>query len=272
MQNRLVAVHVFDKALDPAGECEFFFLAGALIGHGDFHAMIQEGQFAQAFRQNFIMKFDVAEDFLAGQEMHLGAATLAFAGVLERGYGLAHTEFHLVHLAVATDGQAQPFRQRVDHGYTDAVQAAGNLVRVAVELATGMKFGHHHFGGGAFFLVFRMNIGRNAAAVVGHADRIVRMDDDGDFVAVTRQRFVDRVIDHLEYHVVQTGTVAGVADIHAGTFAYGLKSLEDLDTVAVVFVSGARFFVAHCFSFPCCFVGCLDPHRHHDITEIVAAR
>ena len=115
-----------------------------------------------------------------------------------------------------------------------------------------MQFRHHHFGCGSFFFVFRMNVRRNAAAIVRYADRIIRMDDDGNFVAMPGQCLINCVINNLENHVVQAGAVAGVSDIHAGTFAYSFKSLENFDAFTVVFVSGARFFVAHCFSFLCC--------------------
>jgi hypothetical protein len=36
---------------------------------------------------------------------------------------------------------------------------------------------------------------------------------------VTRQSFVNSVVDDLINHVVQTRPVVGVTDIHAGTFA-----------------------------------------------------
>jgi hypothetical protein len=42
---------------------------------------------------------------------------------------------------------------------------------------------------------------------------------------MTGQGFVDRVVHDLEDHVVQTGAVIGVADVHPGPFAYGIKAL-----------------------------------------------
>ena len=42
-------------------------------------------------------------------------------------------------------------------------------------------------------------------------------------------RLVDRVVDQLEDHVVQTRGVVGVADVHAGALAHRLEALEDLD-------------------------------------------
>ena len=147
MQHAFRAVHVFDETFDAAAERKFFFLARTLVGQGDFHAVVKEGQFAQAFGEDFIVEIDVAENFLARQVVHLGAAALAFAGHLQRRHGLTHAELHLMRPAVPADGQAQPFRQGVDHGHADAVQTTGNLVGIAVEFAAGMQLGHHHFGG-----------------------------------------------------------------------------------------------------------------------------
>jgi hypothetical protein len=91
----------------------------------------------------------------------------------------AVAETDLVDLAVAPDHQLQPDRKRVDHGHADAVQAAGDLVGVLVELAAGMQLRHDHFGRrNALALV---NVGRNAAAIVGDGHRPVGLS-----VTVTR--------------------------------------------------------------------------------------
>ena len=44
-------------------------------------------------------------------------------------------------------------------------------------------------------------------------------------VAVAGQRLVDGVVDDLEHHVVQTGAVIGVADVHAGALAHRIEAL-----------------------------------------------
>ena len=63
------------------------------------------------------------------------------------------------------------------------------------------------------------------------------MNDDPDLVAMAGQGFVDRVVDHLEDHVVQTGSIARVADVHARPFADRFQALQHLDAVGVVFVA-----------------------------------
>src|SRR5690606_30651564 len=108
-------------------------------------------------------------------------------------------------LAVAVDGQAQPFGQGVDARDAHAVQSAGHLVRVLVELATGVQFGHHDLGRAAVELVVLVDVGGNAAAVVCDGDRVVAVNGHDDLVAVTCQGFVDGVVDHFEYHVMQAG-------------------------------------------------------------------
>jgi hypothetical protein len=239
VQHVLAAVDVLDEALHAAGESERLFLAGALVGQDDRNAAVQEGELAQALGEDLVVVLDLAEDLGRGQEMHLRAALLALAGDLERRHCLAQAEFHLVQQPVAADREAQPFRERVHHGDAHAVQPAGNLVRVVVELAPGVKLGHHHLGTGAPFFVVRVQLGRYAPAVVHDADRVVGMDGDRDLVAEARQRLVHGVVDDLEYHVMQAGAVARVADIHPRPLAHGFQPLEDLDAARIVVVGGA---------------------------------
>jgi hypothetical protein len=56
----------------------------------------------------------------------------------------------------------------------------------------------------------------DAAAVVDDRHRVVGVDHDLDVVAVTRERLVDRVVEHLEHHVVEARAIGGVADVHPG--------------------------------------------------------
>jgi hypothetical protein len=64
---------------------------------------------------------------------------------------------------------------------------------------------------------------------------------------MARQSLIDRIVDDFIDHVVQARTVIGIADIHAGTLADGIKPLQDLDRFRIVFV--IRLF-AHGFVVP----------------------
>ncbi|MCY1427017.1 hypothetical protein D9M71_428470 [compost metagenome] len=88
-----------------------------------------------------------------------------------------------------------------------------------------------------------MHVYRNAATVVAHTDGFVRVDDDGDVIAVTGEGFVDRVVDHLEHHVVQAATIIGVANVHTGTLAYGIQPFQHFNAGGVV-----RLIFAHAFT------------------------
>ena len=138
----------------------------------------------------------------------------------------------LVDLAVAPDLQVERLRQRVHDRDADAVQTAGDLVAVVVELAAGVQHGQHDFRGRPAALVL---IDGNAAAVVDDGHRVVDVDRDVDLIAVAGQRLVDRVVDDLVDEVMQARR-AGRADVHRRPLAHGLEAFEDLDLVRAVVV------------------------------------
>ncbi len=94
-----------------------------------------------------------------------------------------------------------------------------------------------------------MDVDWNAATVVDDRHALVGVHDHLDLGAVTGQCFVDGVVDHLEHHVVQTGAVFGVADIHAGPFAHGIQALENGDAggIVTIFVGGHAGLHLRCF-------------------------
>ena len=111
------------------------------------------------------------------------------------------------------------------------MQAAGDLVAAAAELAAGVQDGQHdrHRGDA----LDRVDVDRDAAAVVDDLDAAVLQDRHDDAVAVAGQRLVDGVVDDLPDQVVQAALTGG-ADVHAGPLADRLEPLEDLDRGGVV--------------------------------------
>src|SRR5690348_3460214 len=114
------------------------------------------------------------------------------------------------------------------------MEAAGNLVGIGVELAAGVQHGHYNLGGGA--PLFRMHVHRNAAAVVAHTNRAIVVDGDDHLVAIAGQGLVNGVVHHLENHVMQSGTVIGVTDVHTGPLADGFQAFKDFDAAGIVIV------------------------------------
>ncbi|MDT4859281.1 hypothetical protein FQZ97_937830 [compost metagenome] len=138
----------------------------------------------------------------------------------------------LPYVATAAHGEQQMLGKGVDHRNADAVQSTGDLVGVVIELTAGMQHGHDDLGGGNTFLL--VDVHRDATTVVAHADGFIRVDGDGDIAAMPCQRFVNRVVDHLEHHVVQTAAIIGIADVHARSLAYGIQAFQDLNVIGVV--------------------------------------
>src|SRR5712692_2156089 len=115
------------------------------------------------------------------------------------------------------------FGKKVNHGNADAVQSAGNLVSVRVELATGVKFGHYDFGSGFLFLLHHVD--GNTAAVVYYCNGMVKMNSYFNGIAESRQSLVNGVIDHFVNQVMQA-QLAGGSDIHGRTLAHSIAPFQ----------------------------------------------
>ena len=223
----LVDVEVLDKRAQPAFVAEQFPLSGALIHQIDAYPGVEERQFAQPLGQYVPAEADAGESLLGRLEVNLGATGLGFADDGQRCLRDAVVIGLLPYLAAAADGHHQLLGKSIDHGNPDAMEPPRDLVAVVIELAAGVQHGHDHFRSGYPFLV---DIGRNTAAVVLNGDGLIGMNGDGDVGAVPGQRLVDRVVHHLEHHVVQTRSVVRVTDIHAGAFTHRIKAFQHLDT------------------------------------------
>jgi hypothetical protein len=109
----------------------------------------------------------IVEDFPIWGEPHCGPCPPRWfpfddlRGGLAPLIGLAEVE------AVPFDLDLQAFAQRVDHRGSHAVQAAGHLVGVVVELASGVKRGENHLQ--RAFAGLGMQVHWDAPAIV--ADR-----------------------------------------------------------------------------------------------------
>ena len=241
------------------------FVCGALVLELDENTGVEERKLAQAREQGVVVELgDLLEDLRVGQEVHFRAATArrteklhrrdedfgARDGILgrfsEAVLALAAFEFEETGFAVAAHDEAQPGRKRVHAGDADAVQAAGDLVAVVVELAAGMKFGQGDFRCAALGLVLVVPLdGRgNAAAVVHDGNRVVRVDGDLNLRGVACKSFVDGVVDNFINQMMKPGAVGGVADVHARTLANGFQALQNLDAVLVVGRRSGRLLIA----------------------------
>ena len=124
------------------------------------------------------------------------------------------------------DLHRQPFGQRVDDARAHAVQTAGDLIASAAELAARVQHGVDDLERGTARL--RLNVDRNAAAVIHNGDGVALVDRHLNFRAVARKRFVDGVIHNFIDEVMQAAHRRR-ADVHARALAHRLQSFEHLD-------------------------------------------
>ena len=132
----------------------------------------------------------------------------------------------LPHFVVASHSQDQLLRERVDHGYPYTVQAARHFVAVVIELTTGVQHGHDDLGCRDAFFV---SVYRNAATVVAYGDGLIGVDDNVDIGTVSREGFIDRVIDDFKDHMVEARAIVRITDIHTRTLTDCIKAFQYLN-------------------------------------------
>ena len=124
-------------------------------------------------------------------------------------------------MAITMNDQTQGFRQGIDNRHTDTMQAAGYLVGIVIKFSASMQHGHNNLGGRTSF--FRVDIHRDATTVIGNGHRLIAVQDNGNFLAITSQRFIDGIVNHLKHHMVQTGTIIRITDVHTRTLAHRIQ-------------------------------------------------
>ena len=120
----------------------------------------------------------------------------------------------------------QPLGKGVDDARADTVQTAGDLVASAAELAARVQHGVDDLKRRTARL--RLNVDRNAAAVIHNGDGVALVDRHLNFRAVARERLVDGVIHNFVDEVMQAAHRRR-ADVHARALAHRLQSFEHLD-------------------------------------------
>ena len=213
-----------------------FFTLKALILDRDAKARVQKCLLAHAGVQRFVGVFELFKHLGVGLERDGRARVVGRADDGHLLRDLAAGEFHLVDVAVFVDLHRQPFRQRVDNARADTVQTAGDLVASAAELAACVQHGVDDLERGTARL--RLNVDRNAAAVIHNGDGVALVDRHLNFRAVARKRFVDGVIHNFVDEVMQAAHRRR-ADVHARALAHRLKPLENLNfrgVVVIVFI------------------------------------
>jgi hypothetical protein len=212
-------------------------VAGPLVAEADLEAAVEERHHLEPLEQRLRAELGDLEDERIGPEADGGAGTALGRLAHHRQLGLelaAPLEVEVVALAVPVDLALEPRRERVHHGHADAVQAAGDLVALALELAARVELAEHRLDRGhALELGVGHLVDRDAAAVVDDLAPTVGEQRDLDVGRVPRHGLVDRVVDDLVHEVVEAAHT-GRTDVHAGALADVLEPLERRDRTGVV--------------------------------------
>ena len=241
MKGVLLRIHIGDIFANPAFvEIDLFmgftrFAEGlrALITKDDLDATVEVGELTQAARKGGVIKTDAAgEDLDIRLETHRRAGAARFTRFrLQAADRRAPFKALLMHLVLPVHRDFHPLREGVHHRHANTVQAARHLVTASAKLAAGMEHGEHRFQGA--LAGAGVNIGGDAAAVVGHPAGAIGLQGDHDVGAVARQGFIHRVIHHLVNQVVQTAGT-GAADVHPRALTHRLQTLKNLDLLGAV--------------------------------------
>ena len=204
MYRRLVLVEPCDEFLYAAVIAHYLRLlpALALILHRDGEAAVQECLLAQPCVQRLIVVYRVVEHLRVGLEAHGGTRSVRRSYDVYAFGDAAAGELHLIYFAVPVHLYLKPLGQSVDDRRADAMQTAGDLVAPAAELAARVQHGEHDLKRTLAGLL--LNIDRDAAAVIAHADDVALFYRHGDAGAEARQSLVDGVVDDLIHKVMQT--------------------------------------------------------------------
>ncbi len=222
MDRSFILVQILYERFDTAFIVEMIFTVVAFITQADRHAGVQERELTQALSQNVILEFSmIGERLHTWPETHGCTGRFGVTNHFQRELRYAMRVGLLVNFTFTADNQFQFLRQGVNHGNTHAVQTTGNFVGVIIKLTTGMQHGHDNFSGRNTF--FFMQACRNTTAIILHRHRVVAMDGNDNVFTVASERLVNRVVHHLEYHMVQTGSVIGITDVHARAFTHGVQ-------------------------------------------------
>ena len=149
-QRLLRRVEVRDEVDDAAVVLEDLLgrLVAALVAEDDLEALVEEGHLAQPLDQRLGAELDLFHDRRVGPERDRRARLVGVADALAAARPGSPPSTNAIEYRPPSrsDLELEPARQRVHDRDADAVQAAGDLVALAAELAAGVEHREHDLG------------------------------------------------------------------------------------------------------------------------------
>ena len=236
IQRGLALIQVLDKFPDSAFIVErpLFPRLHPLIGERDAESLCQERGLAQSLLERIKIIFKCLENGIVRQESDLGSGLLRItvADDLQVVHGIALLIALLIDLPLMEYLDLQVLGKRVDNGSADPVKAAGYLVSPSAELAARVQHGKYDLHRGLSCLLIDPD--RNAAPVIDHCDRLIRVQVDPDMRTGAGQRLIHGIVHDLIDQVMQSSRGSG-PDIHAGSLADSFQSFQYLYLIGTIF-------------------------------------
>ena len=211
----------------------------ALVRDVDADAPVEEGHLAHAALEHVKAEHRVLlKDALpvvrcldVRPETHGGAGAAGFADDPQVVLDFAAVVCLLVDPAVLVDQDLHVPGQRVHYGSAHAVQATGDLVAFAAELAPRVQDGQADLHRRA--LQLGMQPDGKTAPVVLDAQGAVPVQSNLDVGAVPRQGLVNGVVHYFIDQVVKPVPVSG-ADVHPRPLAHRLQAFQHLNLLFII--------------------------------------
>ena len=165
-QRGFVSVEIAHKSFQAAFKCQIdnARLRPTTVFQHDRHAAVQKCQLAQTVFQRVEAELGHGKSLRRGMKRYLRAAHIRVARSGEVGLRLAMHKAHFVGFTVAVNDELKPVRQRIDHRYAHAMQAARDFITVLVKLTAGVQLGHDDLR--RRHALFGVHFGRNAAPII----------------------------------------------------------------------------------------------------------
>ncbi len=114
------------------------------------------------------------------------------------------------------------------------MQTAGDLVRVLIELPTGMEYGKDDLK--SALAILRHEIDRDTPAIIIDRDRTVPVDDHQDPIAEPGKSLIHSIVHDLVDQVMQPPGIR-TADVHGGTFPHRSQAFQYRNMRSIVSIS-----------------------------------
>ena len=138
-----------------------------------------------------------------------------------------------------TDFDLQPLGQGIDYRCTNPVQTAGNLVSAATEFSACVQDGKDN--GDSRNAQFWLDAYRDASTVILDADDVARQQVHQNLGTMTCKDLVDCIVHNLIHQMMQT-LWSGGTDVHTGTLAHRVQSLQDLNITGIILLCHLQVF------------------------------